>query len=324
MKAKVVVRQDSFTSFTDPSRSTLETENKKSPSLKTKEANKNDQFYKNNPQIKSDKLPKHVDRRIAFQGPRIITKRFTQVRCVNIGQLVSSTHFNVLEVALMLEIFSCLTQRNSKPMEMTQYLENTVLRQFLIENFCITDENALLYVVTTISNFKAYTSPTDFVQNFSTYLRGNLRERAEFVFKTFDKDRNGYLTKMVEFMNLMTDIFDVNIAADNPSTDPEQPLRETIEYLMKKFDKNKRGEISFEDFFEAIQEEPLLMECCFSVFPSAQVSNTFQTIFLYPYSKANAHSLCCWYYDLIFDLLTLSIKFICQTAAFYIQGITIW
>lgn len=292
MKAKLVVRQDSFTS-SDLPRSILENEKRKAPSPKTKEVKKNDQFYKNNPQIASDELPKHVNRTTKVQVPRIFMKHFTQVRCVNFGQLVSSTHFNVLEVALMLEIFSCLTQRNSKPTKMTQYLENNVLRQFLIENFCITDENALLYVVTTISNFKMHTSPTDFVQNFSTYLRGNLRERAEFVFKTFDKDRNGYLTKMVEFMNLMTDIFDVNIAADNPSVDPDQPVRETIEYLMKKFDKKKKGEISFEDFFEAIQEEPLLMECCFSVFPSAQVSNTFQTIFLYPYSTANVHSLCC-------------------------------
>lgn len=214
------------------------------------------------------------------QGPRIILKHFTKVRGIHIGELVTQTHFNTLEVCLLLEMFSCLAQKNSKPYKMTQFLEHSVLRQFLVEDFGITNETALYRMVNTIAKGKTRTSPKDFVKSLSIILRGNLMEKAEFVFRTFDKDNNGLLTKAGEFVQHMTDMYNVQISAENPTADPDQPKRDTIEYLLKKFDRKKKGEIAFEDFFQTIQEEPLLMECCFSVFPSEEILNTFQTIYL--------------------------------------------
>lgn len=220
--------------------------------------------------------------RLATQSEDIILRHFTEVKGINIGELVTETHFNTLEVCMLFEIFSCLSKRNSKP-KMTQLLENSVVRQFLVDNFEITDENSLYCVVNTISNGKTTTSPKDFVKGFSVILRGSLKEKAQFVFKTFDKDQNGFLTKMVELNPLFdnnTSISYTNVVSTNPGTDRKQPYRDTIEFLLRKFDPSKKGEVSFENFFETIKEEPLLMECCFSVFPSQEMINTFQTIFL--------------------------------------------
>lgn len=214
--------------------------------------------------------------------PGVSLKKFTGVQNVSFSRLVSTTHFNSLEVAVLMEIFSCLATRNSKPKIMTQYLETSVMQQFLRDNFHITDLNTLYHVTRTIANGQLNISPTDFVYGLSVMLRGNLKERAKFVFQTYDEDKNGVLMKAMEFSYLMVDLFDVNISADNPTVDPEQPTRETMEYLLRKFDVVKRGEICFDEFFRVIEAEPMLLECFFPVFPSEKVINAFEQIYLFP------------------------------------------
>lgn len=220
-------------------------------------------------------------RPVSVQRPNgIVIRHFTDVRHICIDKLVSQTHFSSLEVCLMLEIFSCLAKRNIKRPKMTQHLESRVLRNFLIENFKVTDENTLTNLISVIASHQKLTSPTDFVKSFSTILRGDLREKAHFVFKMLDQDGNGYLSKNFELKAHTEKMFNLNIAAAEPSVDPEQPIRETNEYLFNKFDPNKKGDISFEDYFEVIRKEPLLMECCFSVFPAEETMNAFERIFL--------------------------------------------
>lgn len=217
---------------------------------------------------------------IPSHGPKFIFKHFKQLTHVDWQNLVKITHFNALEVALMLEIFICLTKKNSDPAKMTQYLEHQVLRQFFTDTLMMTNTDALCYIIGLMSDGAMHTSPVAFVKNFSIILRGDLREKAEFVFRTFDRDQNGIISRAVEMNQLLAGSFDINIAAENPSGDPEQPLRETIDYLLKKFDHSGRGEITFDNFFEAIKKEPLLMEFCFSVFPSESITNTFQKVYL--------------------------------------------
>lgn len=239
---------------------------------------------KRNKEIKTkDKMPtigELCTGNIPSQRPKFILKHFKQLTQVDLQNLVKTTHFSALEVALMLEIFICLTKRNSNPEKMTQYLESQVVRQFFTDTFLVTNTHALFYIIGSISDGSMHISPVAFVKNFSIILRGDLREKAEFVFKTFDKDRNGIISRPVEMNQLMAGSFDVNIAAENPSSDPEQPLRETIDYLLKKFDPWRKGEITFDNFFEVIKKEPLLMEFCFPVFPSESVTNTFQKVYL--------------------------------------------
>lgn len=244
---------------------------------KTKEMRESFSFVPNG---KKTSLRKKLLCKATTTGPKITLRHFTKVRNVCVDELVGQTHFSTLEVCLMLEIFSRLTKRNSKHHQMTQYLENRVLRQFLIENFKITDEFTLMSLVATISQNDKFTSPGNFVKSFSTILRGDLKEKAEFAFKIFDKDNNGYLTKSIEFAAAMGHLFKVFNVADEPLFDPEQPIREIMEYLQKKFDRHKKNDISFDDYFETILEEPLLMECFFSVFPAEEIINTFQRIYL--------------------------------------------
>lgn len=221
-------------------------------------------------------------RHYEVKSPGVSLKGFTNVQNINFSKLVATTHFNSLEVAILMEIFSCLATRNSKPKIMTQFLETSVVRQFLCDNFQITNENTLYHVTRTIANGQLNISATDFVRSMSVILRGNLKERAKFVFQTYDEDKNGVLMKAIEFSHLMVDLFDVNISADNPTVDPEQPTRETMEYLLRKFDVVKRNEVCFDDFFRVIQAEPMLLECLFPVFPSEERINAFEHIYLYP------------------------------------------
>lgn len=50
--------------------------------------------------------------------------------------------------------------------------------------------------------------------------------------------------------------------------DPDEGVKELVELVLKKLDRDKDGKVSFEDFTEAVQEEPLFLEAFGQCLPS--------------------------------------------------------
>lgn len=57
--------------------------------------------------------------------------------------------------------------------------------------------------------------------------------------------------------------------------DPEEGVRDLVELALRKLDVDKDGKISYQDFLEAVTEEPLLLEAFGQCLPAETACQTF-------------------------------------------------
>lgn len=57
--------------------------------------------------------------------------------------------------------------------------------------------------------------------------------------------------------------------------DPEEGVRDLVELALRKLDVDKDGKISYQDFLQAVTEEPLLLEAFGQCLPADAACQTF-------------------------------------------------
>lgn len=214
-------------------------------------------------------------RPIAPSNPRRAMDRYS---C----SLLKKTHFCRDEIAVLIHIFYKLCRGKF-------VLKTDDLKNFLNATFRITDLTTLDAYVRAIDNERlGYINANKFVKAMNILLRGSLKEKAGFVFRMLDADQDGFVQRNVEMVSYMTNMYKMEIiAAVNPGADPNEPDRDTVDYVMKKLDPILKEKCTKNTFVSAIEDHPLLMECCFPVWPDDKYIIAFQRLLLIPVQESS-------------------------------------
>ncbi|XP_026738788.1 EF-hand calcium-binding domain-containing protein 1 [Trichoplusia ni] len=108
------------------------------------------------------------------------------------------------------------------------------------------------------------------VKGLSVLLRGNTEERITYCFKVYDLNNDGFITKDEMFLLLRN-----SLLKQPGDEDPDEGVRELVELVLKKLDVDKDGTVSMDDYRQAVDQEPLLLEAFGQCLPSKRHCTTF-------------------------------------------------
>ncbi|CAB3241141.1 unnamed protein product [Arctia plantaginis] len=108
------------------------------------------------------------------------------------------------------------------------------------------------------------------VRGLSVLLRGNMEERRMYCFKVYDLNNDGFITRDEMFSLLR------NALLKQPGDeDPDEGVRDLVELVLRKLDVDKDGVVSIDDYRQAVEQEPLLLEAFGQCLPSKRHALTF-------------------------------------------------
>ncbi|XP_075985074.1 calaxin [Anticarsia gemmatalis] len=108
------------------------------------------------------------------------------------------------------------------------------------------------------------------VRGLSVLLRGNVEERRLYCFKVYDLNNDGYITRDEMFSLLR------NALLKQPGDeDPDEGVRDLVELVLRKLDVDKDGRVSIDDYRQAVDQEPLLLEAFGQCLPSKRHAIAF-------------------------------------------------
>ncbi|KAF9797159.1 hypothetical protein SFRURICE_018629 [Spodoptera frugiperda] len=108
------------------------------------------------------------------------------------------------------------------------------------------------------------------VKGLSVLLKGNMEERIGYCFKVYDLNNDGFITREEMFLLLRN-----SLLKQPGDEDPDEGVRELVELVLKKLDVDKDGTVSLDDYREAVEQEPLLLEAFGQCLPTKRHTTTF-------------------------------------------------
>nr|CAI5822255.1 unnamed protein product [Callosobruchus analis] len=159
-----------------------------------------------------------------------------------------------------------------KPTTVSEGIDRKVFREVLHSTFDIVTENMLMdriFYVWDRNNCGLITLENWF-RGISLFLRGNVQEQAEYCFKVYDLNNDGYITKDEMFQLLR------NCLIKHPQEeDLDDSVKDLVDIVMRKMDKDKDGKVSLEDYQKNVDDEPLLLEAFGKCLPTDKSKVTF-------------------------------------------------
>uniref|UniRef100_A0A8D8VSS7 EF-hand calcium-binding domain-containing protein 1 n=2 Tax=Cacopsylla melanoneura TaxID=428564 RepID=A0A8D8VSS7_9HEMI len=110
----------------------------------------------------------------------------------------------------------------------------------------------------------------EWVLGLSCFLRGTNEELIKFTFLIYDLNNDGFITREEMFQLLRN-----SLISHPQDEDPDEGVRDLVELALRKMDYDKDGKISFEDFQQAVTDEPLLLEAFGQCLPSDAARQSF-------------------------------------------------
>lgn len=180
------------------------------------------------------------------------------------------THFNKEEFDSLLNMFHHLTRDNMHAR--ANKLDRTQFRDVLHSIFKMTDDIIMDRVLRAFDkDSDSYINQSEWMFGMSVFLKGTLEERIEFCFQVYDLNGDGYIQREEMFHLLKSCL------VKQPSEeDPEEGTKELCEHTLKKMDLDHDNRLSFKDFSQSVDNEPLLLEAFGQCLPSPEVIEEFE------------------------------------------------
>ncbi|XP_036221811.2 calaxin [Bactrocera oleae] len=160
-----------------------------------------------------------------------------------------------------------------KPHATAEGIDRIVFRELLHSTFDIVTEEILMERIFCCWDRAHEGLPLrleGWLTGLSIFLRGSLAERANFCFRVYDLNSDGFITKDEMFTLLR------NCLIKQPQDeDPDEGVKDLVEIVLKKFDLDKDGKVSIEDFMGTIEAEPLLLQAFGQCLPSETATVSF-------------------------------------------------
>ncbi|CAG7820407.1 unnamed protein product [Allacma fusca] len=181
-------------------------------------------------------------------------------------RLATETHFNHTECVTLLKLHARLVAE--VPLDRMQF------RGLLFQALEISDTFILDRIFRVVDqDDNGVVKGDEFVRCLSVMMRGNLEELTSFCYDVYDVNGDRSLAREELFMCL-----DGSLRPGRGILEKEEladGIKDIVEMAMKKLDVNRDGQITYEDFRDAIRREPLLMQVCGRCLPPTRYSEAF-------------------------------------------------
>lgn len=165
-------------------------------------------------------------------------------------QIYKQTHFTKGEVENLLTMFRKLVPNQKGK------LDRTIFRTVLHNTFQMTDDILMDRI------FRAFDKDNDsnicmeeWIFGLSVFLRGTPEEQMSYCFNVYDLNSNGYITREEMFHMLKH-----SLIKQPTEEDPDEGVKDLVEITLKKMDYDHDSQLSYADFKQAVEAEPLLLE----------------------------------------------------------------
>ncbi|XP_023160330.2 uncharacterized protein LOC111592387 [Drosophila hydei] len=184
--------------------------------------------------------------------------KFLTLYSTLIKQFTTTTQFTNTEVVCLLIIYYKFVQingPNAKQMKKKQ-MYNLFLVLFRIYDMTII-ERILLNITADV----VYISPEAWMKLFTVFLSKKLDERIQFAYKVYTTSTSGVLNR--ETVGMAIEKFFVGEDDD----EIKELQADMLEFIFGKFDLDKDGVISYEEYYEIVTNQPVLLEFLGQIFP---------------------------------------------------------
>ncbi|XP_057293994.1 calaxin-like isoform X2 [Hydractinia symbiolongicarpus] len=185
-------------------------------------------------------------------------------------QIYKSTHFSRTEVEKLLGIFKELVPNQKNKMDRTKF------RTVLHNTFQMTDDILMDRI------FRAFDQDNDsnismeeWIHGLSVFLRGSLEEQMQYCFSVYDLNSDGYITREEMFHMLKH-----SLVKQPSEEDPDEGVKDLVEITLKKMDFDHDSKLSYADFKQAVEAEPLLLEAFGPCLPDDEDVERFSCQFI--------------------------------------------
>ena len=151
-------------------------------------------------------------------------------------------------------------------------------RELLHKQFDITEDFLLDRIYRAFAFGGSKITKECFIKALSIFLKGTHEERLRFAFDLYDVNPDGFITREEMFFLLQQTIIKAPSIEDR-----EEMTKELVELVAKQMDKDKDGQISFDDYKTAVEEDSLQLEIFGHCLPEPHVSG-FYFRKKYPYT----------------------------------------
>jgi len=183
-------------------------------------------------------------------------------------RIYKDTNFSKGECEALLKTHSELIKGNGK-------LDRSTFRDVLHNTFSMTDDILMDRVFRVFDrDMDGWINREEWVKGLSVFLRGSLEEKTDFSFKVYDLNSDGVISREEMFQLLKA-----TLTKQTNEEDPDEGVRDLVEVTYKKYDVDHDGKVTFQNFKEAVTDEPLLLEglgCCL---PEEKVARAFLCTF---------------------------------------------
>ncbi|KAF5295556.1 hypothetical protein FQR65_LT10419 [Abscondita terminalis] len=203
----------------------------------------------------------HLDQSVGVMEETRFKKKYVQI----IKKLAKESHFTIPEMEVLMLLYYKIQKNGS---EKSPGVTKVQLREVLHAGFDMTDVDFTNNVV--MSMFRGpspYVPKETFGKVMSTFLRGNLDDRIKHCFNVYDVMMKGFLRRDT-LVRFLTPCF---IRGEE---DTDDSVKDLADIITNKLDLNRDGQISSEEYKEAIEKDPLLMECLGICLPSRLAAYT--------------------------------------------------
>jgi len=183
-------------------------------------------------------------------------------------QLSEHSHFSSDECKSLLLIYERINSMGK--------IDRLKFREILHTTFDITDDVMLDLTFRAFDrNFDGVVDETEWIKGLSTMLRGDVEEMIEFVYFVYDMNGDRSLARE-ELFHCLKGCIHAGYGVDSDEIDEVE--KEIVEIAMKKLDVNKDGQITYDDFQDAVYADPLLLQSIGPCLPTAKASAAFLAV----------------------------------------------
>eukprot|EP01137_Pigoraptor_chileana_P035838 Opistho-2@30495 len=183
-----------------------------------------------------------------------------------LDELAKHTHFSRLDLDGLHARFKHFT-----PPPHAEKIDRAKFRDVLHDLFDIDDSLLMDRVFRTFDRDNDnMISFDEWIAGLSVILKGTLDEKLKFCFNVYDLNGDGYISKEEMFQMLQKCLI-----KQSSDEDPDEGIKDLVDLILKKMDHDRDGRVSFADYRETVQAEPLLLEAFGTCLPAQKRRNAF-------------------------------------------------
>ncbi|XP_077599078.1 calaxin-like [Stigmatopora nigra] len=196
-----------------------------------------------------------------------MSKRLIQ----NLAKIITKQvdHFSQTEIECLLREFYSIIGQTTNTGKNT--LDERKFRGILTNEFGLTNNTIMERVFKTFDKDNdGFVNPKEWVEGLCVFLRGTLDERIKYCFRVYDLGGDDYISR--EEMLLMVR----NCLRLHGEEDPYDGIKDLVEITLKRMDHDNDDKLSFDDYAKSVKELDIVLEAFGTCLPNATKIEMFE------------------------------------------------